>query len=199
MSTEILNKNINIIIFASGNGSNAENIIRYFTKTNHNIQFKVVTNNLNAGVVKRCENLNIEYLIFKKKDFENTKVLKFLEKIKPYLIILAGFLLKIPNSIINNFEKKIVNIHPSLLPKYGGIGMYGINVHNKVIANKEKESGISIHYVNNNYDEGEIIFQKSIEINYPSDSEKLSKKIHKLEMEYFPKTIEKLIKYTHNE
>ena len=122
-----------------------------------------------------------------------------LEKIKPYLIILAGFLLKIPNSIINNFEKKIVNIHPSLLPKYGGKGMYGINVHKKVIANKEKESGISIHYVNGNYDEGEIIFQKSIKINYPSDSEKLSKKIHKLEMEYFPKTIEKLIKHMHNE
>ena len=199
MSTEILNKNINIIIFASGNGSNAENIIRYFTKTNHNIQFKVITNNQNAGVIKRCENLDIECLIFKKKDFENTKVLKFLEKIKPYLIILAGFLLKIPNSIINNFEKKIVNIHPSLLPKYGGKGMYGINVHKKVIANKEKESGISIHYVNGNYDEGEIIFQKSIEINYPSDSEKLSKKIHKLEMEYLPKTIEKLIKHIHNE
>ena len=125
--------------------------------------------------------------------------LKFLEKIKPYLIILAGFLLKIPISIINNFEKKIVNIHPSLLPKYGGKGMYGINVHKKVIANKEKESGISIHYVNGNYDEGEIIFQKSIEINYPSDSEKLSKKIHKLEMEYFPKTVEKLIKHIHNE
>ena len=144
MSTEILNKNINIIIFASGNGSNAENIIRYFTKTNHNIQFKVITNNQNAGVVKRCENLNIECLIFKKKDFENTKVLKFLEKIKPYLIILAGFLLKIPNNIINKFEKKIVNIHPSLLPKYGGKGMYGINVHKKVIANKEKEKNLPI-------------------------------------------------------
>ena len=194
-----MNKNINIIIFASGNGSNAENIIKYFSKTNHNIQFKVVTNNQNAGVVKRCENLNIEYLIYKKKDFENNKVLKFLIKTKPYLIILAGFLLKIPINIINNFEKKIINIHPSLLPKYGGKGMYGMNVHKKVIENKEKESGISIHYVNSNYDEGEIIFQKSIEINYPSNSEKLSKKIHKLEMEYFPKTIEKLIKYTHNE
>lgn len=194
-----MNKNINIIIFASGNGSNAENIIKYFTKTNHNIQFKVVTNNQNAGVIKRCENLKIEYLIYKKKDFENNKVLKFLIKTKPYLIILAGFLLKIPINIINNFEKKIINIHPSLLPKYGGKGMYGMNVHKKVIENKEKESGISIHYVNSNYDEGEIIFQKSIEINYPSNSEKLSKKIHKLEMEYFPKTIEKLIKHIHNE
>ena len=194
-----MNKNINIIIFASGNGSNAENIIKYFTKTNHNIQFKVITNNQNAGVIIRCENLNIEYLIYKKKDFENNKVLKFLIKTKPYLIILAGFLLKIPINIINNFEKKIINIHPSLLPKYGGKGMYGMNVHKKVIENKEKVSGISIHYVNSNYDEGEIIFQKSIEINYPSNSEKLSKKIHKLEMEYFPKTIEKLIKHIHNE
>ena len=184
-----MNKNINIIIFASGNGSNAENIIRYFTKTNHNIQFKVITNNQNAGVVKRCENLNIECLIFKKKDFENTNVLKFLEKNKPYLIILAGFLLKIPNNIINNFEKKIVNIHPSLLPKYGGKGMYGINVHKKVIANKEKESGISIHYVNGNYDEGEIIFQKSIEINYPSDSVKLSKKYINLKWSIFQKQL----------
>ena len=119
-----------------------------------------------------------------------------LDKIKlidPSLIILAGFLLKIPEKIIDNFPQKIINIHPSLLPKYGGKGMYGMNVHKRVVENKELESGISVHYVNNDYDEGEIIFQKSIEIMYPTNALNLSKEIHKLEMEYFPVTIEKLL------
>ena len=114
-------------------------------------------------------------------------------QINPSLIVLAGFLLKIPEQIIENFPNKIINIHPSLLPKYGGKGMYGINVHKKVIENQESESGISIHYVNQNYDEGKVIFQKSITISYPTDASNLSKKIHELEMKYFPEVIEKLL------
>ena len=112
---------------------------------------------------------------------------------KPELIILAGFLLKIPENLIKRFNNKIINIHPSLLPKYGGKGMYGMNVHNEVIKNKDTESGISIHYVNNQYDKGKIIFQKSTKIIYPSTAEKLAKKIHELEMKYFPEIIQKLI------
>ena len=111
----------------------------------------------------------------------------------PFIIILAGFLLKIPQRLINKFPDKIINIHPSLLPKYGGKGMYGMNVHKKVIENNESESGISIHYVNKNYDEGKIIFQKSIAIKYPCDPKTLSQNIHELEIKYFPEVIKNLI------
>ena len=118
--------------------------------------------------------------------------------INPSLIILAGFLLKIPEQIIDYFPQKIINIHPSLLPKYGGKGMYGMNVHKKIIENKESKSGISIHYVNKYYDEGEIITQKTIEIIYPTNALNLSKEIHKLEMKHFPVTIEKLLNSFNN-
>ena len=132
-------------------------------------------------------------MVFSKDDFYNNNVLEKINLINPSLIVLAGFLLKIPEKIIENFPNKIINIHPSLLPKYGGKGMYGINVHKKVIENQESESGISIHYVNQNYDEGKVIFQKSITISYPTDALNLSKKIHELEMKYFPEVIEKLL------
>ena len=132
-------------------------------------------------------------MVFSKDDFYNNNVLEKINLINPSLIVLAGFLLKIPEQIIENFPNKIINIHPSLLPKYGGKGMYGINVHKKVIENQESESGISIHYVNQNYDEGKVIFQKSITISYPTDASNLSKKIHELEMKYFPEVIEKLL------
>ena len=132
-------------------------------------------------------------MVFSKDDFYNNNVLEKINLINPSLIVLAGFLLKIPEQIIENFPNKIINIHPSLLPKYGGKGMYGINVHKKVIENQESESGISIHYVNQNYDEGKVIFQKSFSISYPTDASNLSKKIHELEMKYFPEVIEKLL------
>ena len=136
--------------------------------------------------------------------FKNSVVAEVLgmEKIKmidPSLIILAGFLLKIPEQIIDYFPQKIINIHPSLLPKYGGKGMYGMNVHKKIIENKESKSGISIHYVNKDYDEGEIITQKTIEITYPTNALNLSKEIHKLEMKHFPIAIEKLLNNFNNE
>tara|TARA_B100000963_G_scaffold161975_1_gene140862 strand:+ start:73 stop:669 length:597 start_codon:yes stop_codon:yes gene_type:complete len=186
-------KKVSILIFASGNGSNAENIIRYFQNKLRNISWTIITNNSNAGVIERAIRLGVPFLVFEKKDFYENIFLEKISLIKPKLIILAGFLLKIPENIIKNFKNKIINIHPSLLPKYGGKGMYGINVHNEVIKNKEVESGISIHYVNKQYDKGKIIFQKSIPIIYPTNATELSKKIHTLEMKYFPEIIEKLI------
>ena len=186
-------KKVSILIFASGNGSNAENIITFFQKKSIHINWIIITNNSNAGVIERSVRLNIPFMVFSKDDFYNNNVLKKINLINPSLIVLAGFLLKIPKKIIENFPNKIINIHPSLLPKYGGKGMYGINVHKKVIENQESESGISIHYVNQNYDEGKVIFQKSITISYPTDASNLSKKIHELEMKYFPEVIEKLL------
>ena len=186
-------KKVSILIFASGNGSNAENIITYFQNKAIDINWTIITNNSNAGVIQRSIKMGIPFLVFDKKDFYKNMFLKKISLINPKLIILAGFLLKIPENVIKKFNNKIINIHPSLLPKYGGQGMYGMNVHNEVIKNKEAESGISIHYVNNQYDEGKIIFQKSTKIIYPSDAENLSKKIHELEMKYFPEIIEKLI------
>ena len=186
-------KKVSILIFASGNGSNAENIITFFQKKSIHINWIIITNNSNAGVIERSVRLNIPFMVFSKDDFYNNNVLEKINLINPSLIILAGFLLKIPEQIIENFPNKIINIHPSLLPKYGGKGMYGINVHKKVIENQESESGISIHYVNQNYDEGKVIFQKSITISYPTDASNLSKKIHELEMKYFPEVIEKLL------
>ena len=186
-------KKVSILIFASGNGSNAENIITYFQNKAIDINWMIITNNSNAVVIQRSIKMGIPFLVFDKKDFYENMFLKKISLINPKLIILAGFLLKIPENLIKKFNHKIINIHPSLLPKYGGKGMYGMNVHNEVIKNREAESGISIHYVNNQYDEGEIIFQKSTKIIYPSTAEKLAKKIRELEMKYFPEIIEKLI------
>jgi len=186
-------KKVSILIFASGNGSNAENIIKYFQEKYFNINWIIITNNANAGVIQKSIKMDIPFLVFGNKDFYENKLLDKIEEINPILIILAGFLLKIPENLIRKFPKKIINIHPSLLPKYGGKGMYGMNVHKEVIKNKEDQSGISIHYVNNQYDDGKIIFQKSTKIIYPSTAEKLAKKIHELEMKYFPEVIEKLI------
>ena len=186
-------KKVSILIFASGNGSNAENIITYFRKKAIDINWIIITNNKNAGVINRSIKMGVPFLVFNKKDFYENMFLKKISLINPKLIILAGFLLKVPENLIKKFDDKIINIHPSLLPKYGGKGMYGMHVHKEVIKNKEKQSGISIHYVYNQYDDGKIIFQKSTKITYPCTAEELAKKIHELEMKYFPEVVEKLI------
>ena len=186
-------KKVSILIFASGNGSNAENIITYFRKKDIDINWIIITNNKNAGVIKRSIKMGVPYSVYNKKDFYENIFQKKISLINPKLIILAGFLLKVPENLIKKFDDKIINIHPSLLPKYGGKGMYGMHVHKEVIKNKEEQSGISIHYVNNQYDDGKIIFQKSTKITYPFTAEELAKKIHELEMKYFPELIEKLI------
>ena len=192
MNTDV-NDFMNIIIFASGNGSNAENIIKYFNKKKYNINWLTVSNNKCAGVIEKVTKLNSKIKIISKNELDEENFIHSIVDLKPTLIVLAGFLLKIPENFIKNFNNRIINIHPSLLPKYGGKGMYGQFVHKKVIENKEIKSGITIHFVNEKYDEGKIIFQKEIEIKKPKTSESLANQIHKLEMEYFQLIIEKLI------
>lgn len=186
---------INIAIFASGSGSNTENIIKYFKNHNEICVKTIISNNPNAYVLERAKKLGIQQRIFTKKELNScNKLLEYLEINQIKYIILAGFLLKIPSELIKEYNKCIINIHPSLLPKYGGKGMYGDNVHKAVVAAKEIESGISIHFVNEEYDEGAIIFQAKTSINPFSDShEDVSEKIHQLEHKYFPKIIEQTI------
>jgi phosphoribosylglycinamide formyltransferase-1 len=182
-----------IAIFASGSGTNAENIIRYFRGHQTIIIDLVLTNRPDALVLERSKNLGIESRVFTRNDFyDNDKVLDNLLDRKIDFIILAGFLWLIPVNLIKKFPNRIINIHPALLPKYGGKGMYGMKVHEAVIHNKESESGISIHYVNEAYDEGEIIFQAKCTVDDGESPDSLASKIHKLEYEHFPAVIEKV-------
>ncbi|MDZ4663772.1 MAG: phosphoribosylglycinamide formyltransferase [Bacteroidota bacterium] len=186
---------INAAIFASGEGTNADNLITYF-KNDTRIKIKlVITNRDDAGVIKKAEDHKKTVQIISKEALNNytDQIIEFLRGEKIDLIILAGFLLKIPEKLVKAFPDKIVNIHPALLPNYGGKGMYGIKVHEAVIANKDKESGISIHFVNEEYDKGAIILQVKCAINENDTAESLAQKIHALEYEHFPKAIEKLL------
>ena len=183
-----------IVIFASGSGTNAENIIKYFAKVKTVSVLQVLTNNPKARVLERCKILETSAFSFNSIAFYKTEDVKsHLLDIKPDLIVLAGFLWKFPANIINEFPDKIINIHPSLLPKYGGKGMYGSYVHEAVVKNQERETGISIHYVNENYDEGKILFQAKCKIDEMDTAENVAHKIHTLEMEHFPRVIHKLI------
>jgi len=183
-----------IAIFASGSGTNAENIIQYF-KNSTNVKIEIIlSNKKDAYVLERANNHRIKTLVFDKKTFyEEQTVLKTLLNLNIDLIVLAGFLLLVPENIVNNFENRIVNIHPALLPQYGGKGMYGDNVHKKVIENKEKQSGITIHFVNKKYDEGNTIFQAKCDIVNDDDYKTLAEKVHKLEYKHYPQIIEKLL------
>ncbi|PRX51528.1 phosphoribosylglycinamide formyltransferase [Salegentibacter salegens] len=183
-----------IVVFASGSGTNAENIIKYFQKLPDASVVAVFSNKRSAKVLQRAHDLNVKALHFDRDALYNSnEVLHILEDINPDLIVLAGFMLIFPQDILNRFPNKIVNIHPALLPKYGGKGMYGMNVHKTIIQNKEKESGISIHFVNENYDEGEVIFQAKTEILGEDTPETLAEKIHKLEYKHFPEIIQQLL------
>jgi len=182
-----------LVIFASGSGSNAENIFNYF-KENRLVKIDLIaTNNPQSGVIERANRLGVPGKVFNRSQFNEASLLLWPELAKADLIVLAGFLWKIPFGLIVKFRKKIINIHPALLPKYGGKGMYGDKVHQSVIANNEIISGITIHYVNKNYDEGAIIFQKSIALNADETADSLACKIHQLEYNYFPKIIDKLL------
>ncbi|MGK4566664.1 phosphoribosylglycinamide formyltransferase [Flavobacterium sp. 3HN19-14] len=183
----------NIVLFASGSGSNAENIILHFRGNDSVRVTAVFCNNPNAGVIQKAENLGVPVVLFSKPELSEKIVLHKLEAFRPDLIVLAGFLLKFPDNIIEVYPNKIINIHPALLPKYGGKGMYGMNVHNAVLENKDIETGISIHYVNEHYDEGRIIAQHKIVIDDCVSAEAIANKIHQLEKEYFPKVIEQLL------
>ena len=178
-----------IVIFASGSGSNAENI---FIKTRNELEITgIFTNNPNAGVIERANRLGIPIFIFTKRELLDldSNLYKNLDSVGFDLIVLAGFLLKIPDQLIKYSNNGIINIHPSLLPKYGGKGMYGENVHRAVIENQENESGVTIHWVNNEYDKGNIISQHSTPVFQEDTIETLSTRIHDLEYEFFPKTI----------
>lgn len=184
----------NIIIFASGSGSNAENIAQYFKDS---ITIKVVavfTNNASAGVINRMEKFNIPCIIFKREEYKNETL--FLNKIntfEPDLIVLAGFLWLVPEYLVNTFPNNIINIHPALLPKFGGKGMYGMHVHQAVNQAKETETGITIHYVNNRFDEGKTIFNAKTSLTENDTPESIATKIHELEMAHFPRVIEKVL------
>ncbi len=183
-----------IVIFASGSGTNARNIIQYFKSTQKVEVVAVFSNKKSAKALKKAHQLNVKALYFDRDALYRTnEVLHLLQDINPHLIVLAGFLWVFPDHILKKFPNKVINLHPALLPKYGGKGMYGINVHQSVLENKEEESGITIHYVNDKYDEGEIIFQAKTEIVKNETPETLTEKIHTLEYKYFPKVIEELL------
>ncbi len=181
-----------IVIFISGKGSNALNIINYFSETEDIKVSHVYSNNKTSAFLKHKFNPKVNIQIFENNDLK-TKIFEELKQIKPDLIVLAGFLKKIPLSYIEYFENRIINIHPSLLPSYGGKGMYGAIIHDKVMENNEKETGITIHYVSEHYDSGQIIFQKKISIEDFDTAKTIEEKIHKLEYEYYPKIIETVI------
>lgn len=185
---------VNVAIFASGNGSNAEAIIRYF-KSSKRIKISLIASNRNdAFVLQRAIKHQIPSLVFSRKELQETdNVLQKLKGLHIGFIVLAGFMIRVPANILSLYNRRIINIHPALLPGYGGKGMYGMNVHEAVISSGEKESGISIHYVNENYDEGDIIFQTKCRVDETDTPESLAEKVHKLEYEYFPEIIERVI------
>ncbi len=183
-----------IVVFASGSGTNAENIIKYFQKSDLAKVVAVFSNKRSAKVLKRAHDLDVKALYFDKHAFVDTnEVLNVLKDIKPDLIVLAGFLWLFPAKILRQFPNKVINIHPALLPKFGGKGMFGDKVHEAVIDQKEAETGITIHYVNEKYDEGKIIFQKSISVKPHYKSSDVASEIHKLEYQHFPVVIQNLL------
>ena len=182
-----------IAILASGEGTNAERIIRYFLEKRTAEVALVIVNKAQAGVLKRAERLSVPSLILTAQDFADGKALEILHQYHIDFIVLAGFLLKVPDVILHDYPNKIVNIHPALLPKFGGKGMYGNRVHEAVIAAAEKESGITIHFINGHYDEGDTIFQATCPV-MPNDTpETLAARVHALEYEHFPQVIEKIL------
>lgn len=187
-----------LAIFASGSGSNAQNICNYFANHSDVKVVLICTNNLDAFIVKRAKKLNIPITFITKTELNYfINLYKKLQNAEVDFIILAGFLLRLPTIMVEKYPNHIINIHPSLLPKYGGRGMYGDTVHKAVLKNKEIESGISIHFVNQNYDEGELILQEKCSVSANETLETLAAKIHQLERKHLPLTIEKLLK-SHN-
>ncbi len=185
---------MNIAIFASGSGTNAENISKYFADSKQHKVVVVLSNKKDAYVLERAENMNIPAIYFSKEKLsDKNTMLGLMQEHKVDLIVLAGYLKLIPEFLIEAFPNKLVNIHPALLPKFGGKGMYGMNVHKAVVEQKEKESGISIHYVNAKYDEGQIIAQYKFDVDPKDTPDDVASKIHVLEMKYFPKVIEEVL------
>ena len=182
-----------IAVFASGEGTNTQHLIDHFRGSETEIAL-VICNNPNANVLTRAATSGIPSLLADKEAlYKKDSVLKKLQSLGADLIVCAGFLWKVPDNILKTFPDKVVNVHPALLPKFGGKGMYGLHVHKAVIAAGEKESGITIHYVNEQYDEGKIILQKKCAVDKSDTPESLAQKVQKLEHEWFPKTIETIL------
>lgn len=182
-----------IALFASGSGTNAENIIRYFSDSEFVVVDSLWANKPDAYALKRAQKWSIDTFVFTREQFYHSgEILDILNNRNVDLIVLAGFLWLIPENLVQQFT--IINIHPALLPKYGGKGMYGMNVHKAVVANGETESGISIHYVNEIYDNGKLIFQAKCPVLSSDSPEDVATKVHQLEYEHFPEVIEKLLK-----
>ena len=183
-----------IALFASGKGTNVENIIRYFNG-NKSVNISVIySNNKNSGAILHAKKYQIPGILLNKEDLsDSNELVNELNSSQIDLVVLAGFLLKIPRKFIEGFNGKIINVHPSLLPKYGGKGMYGDNIHKLVLSNKENKTGITFHYVNENYDEGKIIFQKSLKVDPDDSPESLFRRVQKLEHKYYSLIIEKLL------
>lgn len=180
----------NLAIFASGSGSNTEVIVRHFAESELARIVLVITDRKDAGVIERMKKFDIRIRIIDKEALMGEELLSVLKTARVDLIVLAGFLRKIPGHIIDAYPNRIINIHPSLLPDYGGKGMYGMNVHKAIIENEEEESGITVHYVNEEFDEGEIIFQETVEIDPDDTAEDLAYKIQQLEHKHYPEVIE---------
>lgn len=185
----------NIAIFASGSGTNAENIIRYFQENDLIRVALVLSNRSDAYVLERAHRLQVPSEVFLKEDWvSGEQILALLHEYHIDFIVLAGFLVRVPERLLHAYPDKIINIHPALLPKFGGKGMYGDRVHEAVVAAGEKESGITIHYINEHYDEGNAIFQATCPV-LPTDSpDDVAKKVHALEYEYFPQVIEQVLR-----
>jgi phosphoribosylglycinamide formyltransferase 1 len=184
----------NLVVFASGNGSNAENLFHSF-KDHPSINIDhVITNKENAGVLERAKKWNKQTVYFSNEVFKSQPnlILQHLQSHNIDGIILAGFLLLFPKIIIDHYPDKVINVHPALLPKYGGKGMYGMHVHKVVIANRESESGITVHFVNEKYDEGSIVLQAKCKVDTEDSPEDLASKIRLLEFEYLPQAVLKV-------
>ncbi len=189
-----LNHPKNIAVFASGNGTNADNIIQYFNKTKTANICLIVCNNPEAGVIRIAQKNNVDFLIINKEQFfKGDSYVPALKDAHIDFIVLAGFLWKLPSTLIKVYQNKIINIHPALLPKFGGKGMYGSFVHEAVLDAKEKESGITIHFVDEFYDNGKTIFQITCPVLKDDTVNTLAKRIHALEYEYFPRVIEDVV------
>ena len=180
-------------IFVSGNGTNLQRIAKYFLEYWDITIVNVVCNNPKAYAIERAKKLDIPVRLITKEEFDSEAFIKELQDLDIDLIVLAGFLWKLPENLVKAFQKKIVNIHPALLPKYGGKGFYGEHVHEAVVAAKEPYSGITVHYVNELYDSGEIILQARVSLDENETPDSLAAKIHQLEQAYFPVAIEQVL------
>lgn len=183
-----------LAIFASGSGSNAQNIIDYFSNNKKAEVVLILSNKPTAYVIERAKSADVPYKVFNRDEFyQSLQILEWMREYRIDFIVLAGFLWLVPDYLVEAFPNRIVNIHPALLPKYGGKGMFGGHVHEAVIAHNETETGITIHYVNKRYDEGNIVFQASCPVLPGDTADDVASRVHQLEYEHFPKIIDKLL------